>query len=299
MKSRSFMAAAAITLLMAGCAASNEKAPDIQTAEATAPAADKATASDVTDRQFIRTSDMKFRVKDVARATYHIEELTRSCNGFVTYTHLESITDEKSTKAISADSALETIRYTVVNNMTIRVPNTMLDSTLQAIAALVDHLDYRTIKADDVALQIKANQMTQTRAANNSQRVRHAIDNRGRKLGETADAEGQVTDRSREADEAAIANLSLRDQVNYSTVSLSLYQRAETRRWIIPNPDNTDDYRPGFWLRIADALKGGWHLVQDLVVLLTNLWVLLLLAALGFFVYRRYWPGKAMAKSKA
>lgn len=302
MKSCFFVAASAIVILMAGCNRSYHKeAEDAASTEIAtpAPAAAKAEAPDPNEpkRQFIRTSDMKFRVKDVAQATYRIEELTRDFNGFVTYTHLESTTDEKSTKPVSTDSALETIHYTVVNNMTIRVPNVKLDSTLQAIAALVDHLDYRTIKADDVALQIKANKMTQARASDNSQRVRAAIDNRGKKLAETANAEDQVTDRSKEADEATIANMSLHDQVNYSTVSLSLYQRAETKRWVIPNPDNTEDYRPGFWLRIAEALKAGWHMIQDLVVLLTRLWLLLLLGILGFFLYRRYWPKKALAKS--
>jgi hypothetical protein len=294
------VAASAIAILMAGCnAASNNEAQSAASSEVAlaSAAAEKAPDRDKTERQFIRTSDMKFRVKDVAQATYRIEELTRNFDGFVTYTHLESTTDEKSTKPISADSALETIHYTVANNMTIRVPNTKLDSTLQAIAALVDYLDYRTIKADDVALQIKANQMTQSRASNNSNRVRNAIDNRGRKLEETANAENQATDRIREADDAEIANLSLHDQVSYSTVSLSLYQRAETKRWVIANPDNTHDYRPGFWLRITEALKTGWHMVQDLVVLLTNLWLLLLLLVLGFFLYRRYWPRKRLAKS--
>ncbi len=300
MKSCFYMAVSAILLLMAGCNAGGDRAAESMPApETTTAAPGTPTApqqNKMPDRQFIRSSDMKFRVKDVAQATYRIEELTRSVNGFVTYTQLESTADEKSIKPISADSALETLHYTVVNNMTIRVPNTKLDSTLQAIAGLVDYLDYRTIKAEDVALQIKANEKTQTRAANNNRNIRTAIDNRGKKLNETTTAENLATDRQKEADDAEIANLSLRDQVSYSTVSLSLYQRAETKCWIIPNQDNTDDYRPGFGLRIAEALKTGWHLVQDLVVLLTRLWLLLLLLFLGIFLYRKYWPGKAIAK---
>lgn len=118
-----------------------------------------------------------------------------------------------------------------------------------------------------------------------------------KKLNETTAAENLATDRQKEADEAEIANLSLKDQISYSTISLSLYQRAETRRWIIPNQDNTDDYRPGFGLRIAEALKTGWHLVQDLAVVVTRLWLLLLIVLLGFLGYRKYRPRKAVAKS--
>ena len=299
MKSRFYMAASAILILMAGCHAANDEAPVTTSREANAviPAKTEALGKDKeSGRQFIRTSDMKFRVKDVTGATSQIEEITRNFNGFVTYTHLESVADQKSIKPVSADSALEILHYTVTNNMTIRVPNIKLDSTLQAIASLVDYLDYRTIKADDVGLQIRANQKTLERATYSGQKVRNAIDNQGRKLSETTAAEDQAEDKARAADEAELANLSLSDQINYSTISLSLYQRAETKRSIIPNPDNTEDYRPGFGLRIAEALQAGWHLVQDIFVLLIRLWLLLLLALVGFLLYRRYGPRKVLAK---
>ncbi|WP_118950628.1 DUF4349 domain-containing protein [Taibaiella helva] len=296
MKTLPIMAATAITLLMSGCArydAQKEAAALSETAAAeTAASADSALTT-APQRQFIRTSNMKFRVKNVAQTTYQIEELTRKAGGFVTYTHLESTTDARNVKAVSADSALETLHYTVVNNMTLRVPNMLLDSTLNAIAALVDHLDYRTIKADDVALQIKANQLAQARATNYGSRTRTAINNRGRKLQETVAAEEAATVRRREADEAGLANLSLQDQVSYSTVSLSIYQRTETKRWIIPNDDNADDYRPGFGLRLAESLKGGWHLLQDVVILFSRLWIFLLLGSIAYFLYRRYRPRKS------
>lgn len=287
------MAASAIAILMSsGCARyeSGKEAPAssaLQDSAATAAATDNANSTTL-DRKFIRTSDMKFRVRDVARATGQIETLTRDMGGFVTYTRLESTTDEKNVKAVSADSALETLHYTVVNNMTLRVPNNRLDSTLSAIAGLVDYLDYRIIKADDVALQMKSNQKSQQRARSNGDRLQQAIDKKSAKLGEAIAAENSNMDKRREADEAELANLSLQDQVNYSTVSLSLYQRAETRHWIIPNEDNTDDYRPALGLQLLDALKSGWYLVEGLLVFLTRLWLLLLLAGLSYFIYRRY-----------
>ncbi|WP_118973519.1 DUF4349 domain-containing protein [Taibaiella koreensis] len=298
MKTLPIMAAVAITLLMSGCARYESNSESVPATGSADPQATQTTdsAMAIPGRQFIRTSDMKFRVKDVATTTYQIEALTRNAGGFVTYTHLESTTDERNVKALSSDSALETLHYTVINTMTLRVPNNRLDSTLNAIAALVDYLDYRTIKADDVALQFKANQLTQARTADYGSRTRRAIDNRGHKLQETVAAEEAATDRRKEADEAALANLSLHDQVSFSTVSLSLYQRSQTKRWIIPNNDNADDYRPGFGLRIAESLQSGWRLVQDVIVLLTRLWLVLLLAILGYVLYRRYRPRKVLAK---
>jgi hypothetical protein len=292
------MAATAIIILMAGCngnyrpeeqAGMASPSTVISSSAATEPLKDSA-------RKFIRTSDMKFRVKDVAKATYQIEDITRSFNGFVIYTHLESTTEDKKVSQMSLDSSLEVIHYSVTNNMTIRVPNVKLDSTLKAIATLVDYLEYRTIKADDVALQIKANQKTQARALDNGKRVRTAIDNRGKKLDETTNAELLASDRQKEADDAAIFNLSLLDQVNYSTVSLALYQRTETREFMIAN-DNSDKFRPGLGLRLWESVKTGWYFVENIFVFFTRLWLLILMGITGFVVYKKYRAKKLILKA--
>ncbi len=101
-------------------------------------------------RKFIRTATMKFRVNNVIKSTYKIEEITAGFDGFVTYTNLASEMDNQTIVPISADSSLETIFFTVSNTFTLRVPNTNLDSTLRTFARLIDYLDYRTIEASDV-----------------------------------------------------------------------------------------------------------------------------------------------------
>src|SRR6187431_2047217 len=116
-------------------------------------------------RKFIRTADIKFKVKNVTQSTYTIENITNKFDGFVTYTNLQStIIDEFETK-ISLDSTLQTIRYNVENDITIRVPNKRLDTVIKSIAKQIDFLDYRIIKADDVSLKMLSNQLSQTRGA--------------------------------------------------------------------------------------------------------------------------------------
>jgi hypothetical protein len=301
MKALTVVVALATLIVMAGCSGKYENSESAAVSMAdsvTGPASSSAVQEPIKDtaRKFIRTSDLKFRVKDVAQATYQIEDITRNANGFVTYTHLESATEGKEITQMSLDSSLETIRYTVVNDMTIRVPNVKLDSTLKAIAGLVDFLEYRTIKADDVALQIKSNQKAQTRALGNGQRVRTAIDNRGKKLNETTQAEELALERQRQADDAELSNLSLMDQVSYSTVKLSLYQRSEAKQWVIAN-DNGDKYRPGVGLRLWESIKIGWHFVEDVFVFLMRLWLLILLGIAGFIIYRKYRTKKVPVKA--
>jgi hypothetical protein len=109
---------------------------------------------------------------------------------------------------------------------------------LKLLSANIDYLDYRIIKADDVALQMLSNNLTLKRSAKNENRITLAIDHRGKKLTETTTAEEVVLSKQEQADNARIANLSLRDQLNFSTVNLVIYQRQSFRHELIANDKN-------------------------------------------------------------
>ena len=121
-------------------------------------------------RKFVRTAEMKFKVKDVRKATFSIEDIIARHDGFVTYTNLNSTVDYKTYTAMSPDSMLETWFYTVANDMVVRIPNTTLDTTLKEIARHIDYLDYRVIKAEDVTLNMLSNQLMQMRLKSHTTR---------------------------------------------------------------------------------------------------------------------------------
>ena len=286
-----FVAISAAVLVMSGCGRSsseNQNLADVKVEmKDVVPAPAARRQEPAPERQFIRTSEMKFRVKDVKDATSKIENIVKQNQGFVTYTNLKSNINNQETVHKSMDSSLESIRYTVDNDMVIRVPNVKLDSTLTAIATLVDYMDYRIIKADDVALQIKANQKAQTRALQHGQRIQNAIANKKGKLSETTQAEVATSDQQENADNAEINNLSLMDQVAYSTVSISMYQRVETKYWVIANDEN-NIIKTGMGIRIWDSIKTGWYIAEDVFIGVLNLWFVLVLAIAGYLIYRSY-----------
>ena len=110
-------------------------------------------------------------MKNVAKSTYAIENIVAKNGGFVTFTDLKSNINEKSETKISQDSSLETTRFTVDNTITLRVPNTQLDTVLKSMVKEVVFLDNRLIKADDVALQLLSNKMAQKRLASAESRI--------------------------------------------------------------------------------------------------------------------------------
>jgi hypothetical protein len=235
---------------------------------------------------FIRTADLKFKAKDVTNTTYLIEDAVDRMGGYVSYTGLNSTADSKITTAVSADSSIETTYYTVTNTMVIRVPNVKLDSTLKAIAPLVDYMDYRIIKANDVALQLRADQLMQQRLSKQGTRLSGDIDNKGKRLGEVTDAEKYLTDKQEQSDNAKLNSIALLDEVRYSTINLSIYQAQNIKRDVLPNYKNTAAYEPGFGIQLMEALKFGWSIMEALLVFMARIWSLILMGVAAFFLFR-------------
>lgn len=259
---------------------------EVPSEDAKAVSSSAAVVDKNSDRKFIRTADLRFKVKNVAQSTYSIENTVAKFGGFVTSTELKSNVVNTSQAKKSSDSIVETTRFIVENNMVIRVPNTLLDTTLKTIARQIDYLDYRIIKADDVSLKLLSNDLSQKRNQQNQARVEDAIKNRGKKLGETVDAEDRIYDSQTQSDEAKISNLSMKDQVNFSTLSLSLYQKEAIKRETIANSES-EEFRTSIGVRLIDGLKTGWHILEEIIVFIVHLWAFILIGFLGWFIYKK------------
>ncbi|RYF53859.1 MAG: DUF4349 domain-containing protein, partial [Cytophagaceae bacterium] len=236
--------------------------------------------------QFIRTADVKFRVDNVASATNRIEAITAQSGGFVIFTKLNSQKDDTETVSISADSLLETTRFTVSNTMTLRVPNARLDTTLRALVGLSDYLDFREIKSDDVALQRLAAARTQQRNAAYNKRLRAAINKRDQKLGDINDTEENRLNHQQQTDEAHINDLALVDQLQFSTITLNIYQRQSMLRTVLPNSNDVKTYEPGFLTKAADALVTGGHVLVSFILLLLEGWGIILFCLVAYILIR-------------
>lgn len=239
-------------------------------------------------RKFVRTADIKFKVKDVAKSTYAIENSITKHGGFVTFTDLKSNINQKTETKISQDSILETTKFTVDNTITFRVPNTQLDTVLKSMVKEINFLDSRLIKADDVSLQLLSNKLAQKRIKNSQERLEKGIDNKGKKLDNIVDAENNALQKATESDTAILNNLSLEDQVNFSTVTLYLYQRETTKQEVIANEKSVNEYRPNIGLQIWDSLKTGWFILEGVIAFVMQLWSVILLGFIGFLVYKKF-----------
>ncbi len=241
-----------------------------------------------TGRKFIRTADVKCKVKNVRKATDLVEDITIKYNGFIINSNLQTTVDHVEAKPISADSTLETKTYTVANDIMLRVPNRQLDSLMRELNGIVDFLDYRVIKAEDVGLGLLSHELQAKRLKTYEKRATQTIDNQGKKVDESMNAEDDLLDKQNQLDQTVIQSMTLEDQIAYSTVHLQIYQRETIFRELFINPDNSEGYRPNLFVRLGEALTDGWHIFEELLVFFFRLWFLFVIAGVALVLYRRF-----------
>jgi len=285
--------------VLASCS-SNQKSyePAMEIAADTTAAAPAELAQEVNlntktpeGRKFIRTADVKFKVKNVMSAMEQIEDMAAGYGGFITYSDLENSVENRESTKISRDSILVTQLVVVENTMVLRVPNEKLDSLVRQFNKLITYLDYRIIKMDDVTLQFVANRMKSQRLNAYTKRQAGHVDNRGKKLGESTLAEDKILDRQIQADEVSVQTMSLEDQVNYCTINLAIYQEAIVIKSVKPNFEYVAASKPNIFSRIGDALIQGWWILEEIIVFFVKIWGVLLVVVgivmLGLYLNKR------------
>lgn len=241
-----------------------------------------------TNRKFIRTADLRFRVPDAIRTTYKIEDLTIKNGGFVAYSNLTSRIDYENNEPLTADSSLNTTHFTITNTLTLRVPNTKLDTMLKQLAPLIEFLDYRTVKATDVAIDMLTNRLMRIRAQKHNASVSSVSDSKSSKGQDVISAAESILSSQERADQALISDLTLQDQINFSTINLEVYQKPSVKYTVIANEKNSDVYQPGFWRKAAEALKTGFDVFKVFILFILQIWWLIAIFIAGYFLYPRF-----------
>lgn len=244
-------------------------------------------------RAFVRTADLSFKVKDVKNATFDIERIVADHNGYVTSSVLQSDVSYKNSIRVSKDSMLDIINYTVHNNIILRIPNTELDKTLTEISGLIDYLDYRKIKADDVTKDFLAAKFSESRFNNHKKRLEKAVDSKGKKLDQMSETENEILLKQEWADNTKLNTMELAHDVSYSTVSINIYQKETTKKEAYAYTLPSEPYTPNFGSKFITAISDGASIFGEIILFFVKLWPIALLVigvvALIKLVLRQKW----------
>ncbi|MCT4580452.1 MAG: DUF4349 domain-containing protein [Flavobacteriales bacterium] len=242
--------------------------------------------------RFIRKAQIRFKTCKVRNTTHYLEHAVVNLGGIVTNTKLYSDIESVKKIAVSKDSSLRITRYRVNNDMTIRIPNTQLDSLLKVIAPKVKFLDERIVTANEISLRELKNNLEQQRLTEYHEKLSKAIKNQKDKMNKVVDAHDRMLQKQRQKDAALIRNMELDFEVEYSTVQLTFYQEASLDKELVENELNIKDFEPSFFTQLWESLVNGFNGLLFIIVQLANVWFVILALVVAWVVYKRR-KGKA------
>lgn len=160
--------------------------------------------------------------------------------------------------------------YNISNELTIRIPNTVFDSTMNQIAALALHVSNRQVQAIDVSEEYVD---IETRLA-----TKKAVEARyigflkqAKSVEEIIQIEEAIR-KIREEIESREGRLKyLKNQISLSTIEVYMSQETEHGGY----------QAPSFWSRIGKGFVAGWEGILAVIVGFAHIWPLVLLIGAG------------------
>ncbi len=253
------------------------------------------TYSDST-RQFIRTADAKFQVKDVYKSALIIEDITAQLGGFVEKNAIKSEIAQIHFEEIGDNKKLKLTEYTVNGALIIRVPSEKTQDFLRQIAGQITFLNERTFLAQDAQFELLKQRLGIRRNQETQSQMGKAAKSSGNAEDKAIAIDAQ--DSSKQArDHAIILEKEFADQVAFSKITLFLDQPSQINQTEVSDTAAIiKQARPNFFYRLGKAIQSGWYWGLDASIELTKIWPLWLIIAGIVLLIRKFRKTKKVSE---
>jgi hypothetical protein len=236
-------------------------------------------------KQFIRTAQVRGKVKNNINTTEQIEFIIKSYGGYTTNSELNNQIYYNQQVEMSKDSTLEVFYEQGETLITAAVPQQYLDSALQKIIRLYSTIEHRKITSEDVSISILENRLTSLSNYQSQKRLQEAEKEKD-KLQDVIAAEDAIVSRQASMISQQISNLRLNDRIVYAALDIRLLQEQQLKKVMRVNlgkPMTTP-----FGYRFGQAFGQGADIFKEIVLFIVEFWSVWLFTALFIFLYIKF-----------
>ncbi|WP_316825812.1 DUF4349 domain-containing protein [Pedobacter miscanthi] len=281
--------AIAIVLTIFGCQNENKKyaSADAVDAEALKKEISDSTLAD----KIIKTADMRFRVKDVQNTKEQLSKTIKAEGGTVAEFSIESTILETDKVKQSTDSLKEITSYRTQGYLVAKVPSDKLDDFTNTIAKMAVFVDNQSMKMDDQSIAYLANKLKAQNRVDAIEKINKVASKKSANVESSLYIKDDYVDKR-------IENMQIDSRVKFSTITLNFYQDNTVKTMVVGN-DNLYDYRPPFINRLWLGIVNGWTIFKEIIIAVSNLWMLVLVGIVVFFVIKHFIRKHRLATEEA
>lgn len=237
------------------------------------------------DTMLVKTAGMRLKVKNVQHAAEKISKLVADKKGMVMHHNMQSEVVSSREIKLSDDSVKKLTVFNTNADMTVKVPSNFIEAFMDSVNHLSTYVDTRSMDIEDRTIDHYA-EVLKTDNREKSLKLREKIKPTTNGIADSILAvEDNIVDRQ-------VANMRTEQAVNYSTVTLNLYENNIVKAEVLPNED-LNAYSLPLVKRIGLALSTGWWYFAEFVIGLLHIWPFLIAVAAGTFAILTYRKKKA------
>jgi hypothetical protein len=213
------------------------------------------------DKKIIKTADMNVEVKDFKTFTVQTKEISKKYGGYV------------------AGEKQDASEYKIENSLTLKVPVALFDDMLNELSQLPVKIVSKQVGSEDVTTE-----MVDTKSRIEAKRqVRDKYMEflkQSKNMEEVLQVQNEINGVQEQIETAAGRVNYLGHAAAYSTIHLTYYQVLDAKA-------ATTGEAPGFGDKLGQAMMYGVNIIKSLALGLVTIWPLLLMGAVGWFLYKR------------
>lgn len=249
-------------------------------------------------RQFIKTAQIHFHVKNVYKTALTLEDMAVRYGGFVTHNHI--VNEQRQTYRTKTDNGVQTIleEYQPIGDVTLRVPHATLQPFLREMVKHADFMYKRAFNAEDVLLDIiKQQKLAQVNHTASQQIQENKKENQT--LSDTLYATEINTQYQRAKVLAELEKKHLQDKVAFSTITVALTQsplvRTYTQNYF---PYSIEQNQPSLMYQLEESVEAGWQNFLSFMISVVSLWPFTICLLILFFLFKMFKKWRQARKNK-
>ncbi|MVZ66269.1 DUF4349 domain-containing protein [Sphingobacterium sp. DK4209] len=211
----------------------------------------------VVNKKIVRTGNISIESKDVKASKKTLDGLLKNVQG---YYENETVNNARA--------------YTSFD-LVVRIPSNKLDALLANLENGTDKITEKNLRAEDVSAQYYDTESRLKSKRAYLERYQQMVSS-AKSVKDLLEIQEQIRMLQEEIDASEGVLRSLSGQVNYSTLTIHLFEENAN----LPMGSNS------FWTRVKDSFAFGWDLIENLTIGIIGLWPLLIVAVLVIYVIR-------------